>query len=63
MWGVVVWSEAAILIYPTGVLWDSGQDSGMARPFLESYCPQTIPSQTLLHGGEHCHADTDSYHH
>jgi hypothetical protein len=33
------------------ILWDSGQDSGLASPFLERYCPQTIPSQTLLLAG------------
>jgi hypothetical protein len=41
MWGIGVWNEISFLIHPTGVLWDSG-------PFLESYCPQTIPSQTLF---------------
>jgi hypothetical protein len=58
MWGIGVWSEVGVLIHPTGVLWDSGQDCGLGIPFLEPYCPQTIPSQTLLYGTEHCHADT-----
>jgi hypothetical protein len=43
MWDVAVWSEVGILIHLTGVLWDSGQDSGPASPFLDHYCPQTIP--------------------
>jgi hypothetical protein len=59
MWGVGVWSEVGVLIHPTCVLWDSGQDSGLGSPFLEPYCPQTIPSHTLLYGREHCHADTE----
>jgi hypothetical protein len=63
MWGVGVWSEADVLIHPTDVLWDSGQDFGLGSPFLEPYYPQTIRSQTLLYGREHCHADTDSRHH
>jgi hypothetical protein len=46
MWGVGVWSEVGSLIHPTGVLWDSDQDSGLASPFLECYSSQTIPSQT-----------------
>jgi hypothetical protein len=28
------WSEIGVLIHLTGVLWDSGQDSGLASPFL-----------------------------
>jgi hypothetical protein len=56
--GIVVWIEVGVLTHSTGVRWDSGQDSGLASPFLERYCPQTIPSQTLLYGREHCHADT-----
>jgi hypothetical protein len=56
MWGIGLWSEV-------GVLWDSGQDSGLASPFLEHYCLQIIPSQTLIYGREHCHADTDNRHH
>jgi hypothetical protein len=63
MWGFWVWSEVGVLIHPTSVLRDSDQDSGLASPFLESYCPQTIPSQTLLYGREHCHADRDNHHH
>jgi hypothetical protein len=55
--------EVGVLIHPTGVLWDSGQDSGMASPFLEPYFPQTIHLRTLLYGWEHCHADTDNCHH
>jgi hypothetical protein len=47
MGGTEVWSEASILIHPTGVLRDAGQDSGLGSPFLEPYYPQTIPSQTL----------------
>jgi hypothetical protein len=39
MWGVGVWSEVGVPIHPTGVLWDSGQDSGLASPFLEPYSP------------------------
>jgi hypothetical protein len=58
MWGVGVWSEVDILIQPTGVLLDSGQDSGLTSPFLERYWPQTIPYQTLIYGREHCHSDT-----
>jgi hypothetical protein len=58
MRGIGVWSKVSILIHPTGVLWDSGQDSGLGSPFLEPYRPQTIPSQTLHYGREHCHADT-----
>jgi hypothetical protein len=61
--GVGVWNEVGILIHPTGVLWDSGQDFGLASPFLEPYYPQTTPSQSLLYGKEHCHADTDNHHH
>jgi hypothetical protein len=62
--GRAVWSKVGVLIHPTGVLWDSGQDSGLASSFLEPYCPQTIPSQTLLYGREHCHADNiDGPHH
>jgi hypothetical protein len=53
VWGVGVWSKVSIVIHPTGVLWDSGQDSGLASPFLEHYCPQT-----LIYGREYCHADT-----
>jgi hypothetical protein len=49
MWGVGVYSEVGILIHPTCVLWGSGQDSGLVSLFLECYCPQTIPSQTLLY--------------
>jgi hypothetical protein len=63
MWGVGVWSKIGILIHHTGVLWDSGQDSGMASPLLEPYCMQTIPLHTLLYGRENCHADTDNHHH
>jgi hypothetical protein len=37
-WGL---SEVGVLIHHTGVLWDSGQDFGLASPFLEPYCPQT----------------------
>jgi hypothetical protein len=48
MFAVGVWSEVGIQIHPTGVLWDSGQDSVLGILFLEPYCPQTIPSQTLL---------------
>jgi hypothetical protein len=62
MWGIGVWSEVGILIQPIGVLWDSGQDFRLASPFLGPYYPQTIPSQTLLYGMEHCHADTDNRH-
>jgi hypothetical protein len=62
MCGIGVWSKVGV-IYPTVVLWDSGQDSGLASPFLERYCLQTIPSQTLIYGREHCHADTDNRHH
>jgi hypothetical protein len=58
MWRIGVCSEVSILIHPIVVLWDSGQDSGLASPFLNRYCPQAIPSQTLLYGREHCHADT-----
>jgi hypothetical protein len=61
-WGVGVWSEVGVLIHPTGVLWDSGQDFRLARPFLEHYYPQTILSQTLIYGREHCHADIDNHH-
>jgi hypothetical protein len=63
MWGVGVSSEVGVIIHPTGVLWDSGQDSGLDSPLLESYCPQTIPSQTLIYGREHRHANTDNCHH
>jgi hypothetical protein len=64
MWGIGVWSEVSILIHPIGVLWDSGQDSGLASPFLERYCPPTtIPSKTMIYGRKHCHADTDNHHH
>jgi hypothetical protein len=58
MWDIGVWSEVGILIDLIGVLWDSGHDSGLAGPFLECYCPQTIPSQTLIYYREHCHVDT-----
>jgi hypothetical protein len=63
MWGIGVWSKVGVLIHPTGVLWDSGHDSGLASPFLERFCPQTIPSQTLIYDREHCHADADNRHH
>jgi hypothetical protein len=63
MWGDAVWIEFGVLIHPTGVLWDSGQDSWLASPFLEPYFSQTIPSQTLLYDREHCHAVTDNRHH
>jgi hypothetical protein len=63
MWGVGVCSEVGVLIHPTGVLWNSGQDSGLASLYLERYCPQTLPSQTLIYDREHCHADTDNRHH
>jgi hypothetical protein len=63
MWGIWSWSEVGALIHPTGVLWDSDHDSGLSSPFLEPYCPQTIPSQTLLYGRERCHTDTDNCHH
>jgi hypothetical protein len=63
MWDVGVWIKVGVLIHPTGVLWVLGQDSGLANPFLEPYFPQTIPSQTLIYGREHCHADTDNCHH
>jgi hypothetical protein len=36
---------------------------GLASPFLEPYCPQTITSHALFYGREHCHADTDNRHH
>jgi hypothetical protein len=55
LWGLGVWSEVGVLIHPTGVLWDSGQNSGLVSPFLEPYS-QTILSQTLLYGREHYHA-------
>jgi hypothetical protein len=63
MWSIGVVSEVSNLIHPTGVLWDSGQDSGLASLFLEHYCPQAIPSRTLIYGREHYHADTDNRHH
>jgi hypothetical protein len=44
MWGVGVWSEVGVLIHRRGILWDSGQDSGLGNQFLERYYPQTIPS-------------------
>jgi hypothetical protein len=53
MWGIGNWSKVGVLIHPTGVLWDSGQVSGLASPFLERYCPQTIPSQALNYFREH----------
>jgi hypothetical protein len=62
-WGVGVWSEVGVLINRTDVLWDSRQDLGLDNPFLERYYPQTIPSDALLYGREHCHADTDNRHH
>jgi hypothetical protein len=37
--GIGVWSKVGVLILPTGVLLDSGQDSGLVIPFLEPYCP------------------------
>jgi hypothetical protein len=51
MCGIGVWSEVSILIHPTVVLWDSVQDFGLGSPFLEPYCPQTIPPQTLFMAG------------
>jgi hypothetical protein len=63
MWNVGAWKEVGILIHPAGVLWDSGQDSGLASPFLEHYCPQNIPLQTLSYDREHCHVATDNHHH
>jgi hypothetical protein len=62
MQGVGVWSEVGVLIHPIGVLWDSGQVFGLASPFLERCYSQTILSQTLIYGRDHCHADTDSRH-
>jgi hypothetical protein len=41
---------------------DTGQASVLVNPFLELYYPQIIPSQTLIYGREHCHADTDNRH-
>jgi hypothetical protein len=38
MWGVGVWSQVCVLIHPTGVIWDSGEDFGLGSPFLELYC-------------------------
>jgi hypothetical protein len=43
MWGVGVRNGFGVLIHPTGVLWDSSQDCGLASPFLEPYCPHTEP--------------------
>jgi hypothetical protein len=43
MWGVGVWSEVSILIHPTGVLWDSGQDFGLASPFWNLNVHQPFP--------------------
>jgi hypothetical protein len=63
MWGVGVWCEVGVLINPTDVLCYSVQNSGLGSPFLERYCPQIIPSQSLLYGREHCHADTDNRRH
>jgi hypothetical protein len=63
MWGVGFWTEVGILIHPTCVLWDSGQDPRLASPFLEHYCPQTILTQTLMYGREHCHAAIVSHLH
>jgi hypothetical protein len=59
MWGIEVWSEVGVLlvIHPTGVLSDSGQDFGLASSFLEPYCQQTTASQSLLYGREHCRAE------
>jgi hypothetical protein len=62
MWDVGVWSKVGVLIHPTGVLWDLGQDSGLGSPFLETYFPQIIPSQTVLYGGEHGYADINNRH-
>jgi hypothetical protein len=39
MWDIVVWSEVGVLIHPTGVLWDSGQNSGLGSPFLIVHKP------------------------
>jgi hypothetical protein len=58
MGGIGVWSKVGNLIHPTDVLRNSGQDSGLPSPFLKYYCPQTIPSQTLIYGREHWHANT-----
>jgi hypothetical protein len=63
MWGIGVCSKVGILIHPTGVLLDSGQDFGPASPFLEPYFSQTTPSQFLLYGREQCNAATDNRHH
>jgi hypothetical protein len=63
MWGIGVWSKVGVLIHPAGVLWDSGQDFGLASSFLEPYCPQAIPSQTLFYDRVHCYADKDNRHH
>jgi hypothetical protein len=62
-WDIGVWSEVGVLINLAGVPGGSDQDSGLSSPFLEPYCPLTIPSQTMLYGREHCHADTDNYRH
>jgi hypothetical protein len=50
MWGVLVWSEVGVLINPTGVLWDSGQDSGLSTYNQGAGC--TIHSTAELLG--HC---------
>jgi hypothetical protein len=59
-WGL---DEVSVLIRSTCILRDSGQDSALASPFLERYCPQTIPSHSLMYGREHCHVDRDNPHH
>jgi hypothetical protein len=43
MWGIGIWIKVGVLIHPTGVLWDSDQDSGLASPFLEPIVHKPVP--------------------
>jgi hypothetical protein len=47
--GVGVWSEVGVLIHPTRVMWDSGQDSGLGSPFLIVH--KTFPHRTWFMAG------------
>jgi hypothetical protein len=51
MWGVGVWSEVGVLIHPTGVLWDSVQDSGCAVHFWNLTVHKSFPHRPCFMAG------------
>jgi hypothetical protein len=51
MWGVGVWSEVDVHIHPTGVLWDSGQDSGLAVNFWNLSVHKPFPHRPCFMAG------------